>query len=212
MEENLDAFLKEIDSAEKEFTTYVKWLLSVTGNELYPMDRYTIGMVNRSLSLTYGFNTLLRSDNFMAAAHLVRPYLDTYLRYYAAWLVADPNEFALDVIKGGVIKKMKDKNGAKMSDLHLKNEASKDHEWMSSVYETSSGFIHFSSKHILTSLRVLNAKDGTIAGKVGKYDLFVPNESKVEAAKCMLEITNSLFGLMTEWYEARKNPTVKEDQ
>ncbi len=102
--------LAHLESSEEAFKDLSKQMME-PGQDLFPLDMLAIGVINRSLSLLTGFATLIRANNYIAAAHLTRPHLDNFLRFYAAWLVDKPHDFAMDVMKGVRIDKLKDKDG-----------------------------------------------------------------------------------------------------
>ncbi|WP_208734739.1 hypothetical protein, partial [Corallococcus praedator] len=118
--------------------------------------------MNRTLSLIDGYITLTRGENFLAAAHLIRPNLDNYLRFHAAWLVSDPHDFAGRIMSGEHVRKMKDKTGAKMTDAYLVSTLKDEHDWLERVYEETSGFVHLSRQHVISSLRYSERDGGVI--------------------------------------------------
>src|SRR5690349_15408738 len=118
MKQLIDKRLEQIDSFENNFKELTKQMIS-PGQDLFPLDMLAVGVINRSLSLLTGFTTLVRSNNYIAAAHLARPHLDNYLRFYAAWLVSEPHEFAMEVMRGKRIDKLKDRTGKHLRDAYL---------------------------------------------------------------------------------------------
>lgn len=139
---------------------------------------------------------LIKSANYVTAAHLVRPHLDNYLRLYAAWLVDNPQDFAKQVWAGTLVLKIKDKNGAPMTDAHLKSKAVKDYPWMEDVYNETSGFVHFSDKHIANATSLSKEKERTLETCISETDNNVTNQSKLEAILCMIEISNCIAQLI----------------
>jgi hypothetical protein len=174
-----------------------------SGEGVYALDFYVTGILNRSLSLLYGYETLLLSSNFVAAAHLVRPYLDSYLRLSSAWLVDDPHDFAKEVWKGVAVRKIRDKDGKLMSDAYLKSKAVVDFPWMGDVYDETSGFIHFSNKHVGNATRP-GKKELTFTTYIGKTDNEVSDVSRIEAVACMIEISNAIARLIYGWIETKR--------
>lgn len=197
--------LDKIDLLEVQFQDYAKQMM-LPDSDLFLLDIYVIGIINRALSLTSGFSTLVRKHNFIAASHLVRPYLDTYLQFFAVWQVPDINKFVLDVMNGVRIDKLKDRNGVLLSDTHLVTLASTDYEWMLNVYKETCKFIHFSKKHIFTSSKLKDPDSKIIEGRVSKYDKYVSDESRHEAVQCMLEISMAIFKLLEGWIWTKNNP------
>jgi hypothetical protein len=202
--------LDHLVSSEDAFKALSQQMME-PGEDLFPLDMLAVGVINRSLSLLTGFATLIRDDNYIAAAHLTRPHLDNFLRFYAAWLVDKPHDFAMNVMKGCRIDKLKDRNGKLLRDSHLIEVASKEFPWMQNVYRETSGFIHLSKKHIFTSTSIKDKEKQTVEFRISKEDKYVPNESKLEAIECMIEITNCIIKLIEGWIWTKRNPDELEE-
>lgn len=207
--------LEQIDNFEQTFKELSKQMMA-PGQDLFPLDMLAIGVINRSLSLLSGFTTLIRSKNYIAASHLVRPHLDNFLRFHAAWLVNEPHEFAMQVMKGTRIDQLKDRKGKKMRDSYLVEIASIQYPWIQNVYKETSGFIHLSKKHVFTSTILKDKEERTVEFRVSKEDKYVPDEAKLEAAECVIEITNCIILLIEGWIWSKSNPekleALKEQQ
>ncbi|MCG9900818.1 MAG: hypothetical protein MH132_12505 [Hydrotalea sp.] len=197
--------LDHLESFEEAFKDLSKQMTE-PGQDLFPLDMLAIGVINRSLSLLTGFATLIRDNNYIAAAHLTRPHLDNFLRFYASWLVDKPHDFAMDVMNGVRIDKLKDRDGKLLRDSHLVEVASKEYPWIQNVYKETSGFIHLSKKHIFTSTAIKEKKERTVEIRIGKKDKYITEESKVEAIECMIEITNCIIKLLEGWIWTKRNP------
>lgn len=108
----LSKCLKKLSYFEDKFKALAAAMMQA-GNGLYPIDFYVSGIVTRSLSLIYGFETLIESKNYLSAAHLVRTLLDNYLRLSALWLVTEPHKVATQVWEGSSLNKISDRDGKK---------------------------------------------------------------------------------------------------
>jgi hypothetical protein len=197
--------LDHLDSFENVFKDLSKQMM-LPGQDLFPLDMLAVGVINRSLSLIAGFTTLIRHGNYIASAHLTRPHLDNYLRFHAAWLVSDPHDFAIKVMGGTRIDKLKDRTGKNLRDSYLVEVASVDYPWIENVYKETSGFIHLSKKHVFTSTTIKDKEERTVEFCVSKEDKYVPDESRLEAAECMIEITNCIIILLEGWIWTKSNP------
>ena len=206
MTEESNAELKSLFDLDAKIIFLGKTMLQ---GDIYPMDYLAGTVLNRSLSLVHGYNTLARSENFLSAAHLIRPNLDTYLRFRAAWLVDDPHDFATRIMNGEHIKKMKDRNGAKMTDAHLVACFKDDNPWIESTYEDASGFIHLSRQHALSSLR--STPDGVMQGVISRNDHFIPESWKIEATKRMSLITMLICKFINSWIVTKNGGNRNED-
>lgn len=159
---------------------------------VYPMDILANAILNRSASLIDGFVLLIKENNYICAGHLVRIHLDSLLRLSAAWMVEKPNEFALKILNGEQINKIKDKDGNLMTDKHLVKALSSDYPWIENVYKESSGFIHLSYKHFYMSTGLETKESNVLELSISKKDRFVPDISRIEAIEAMIEITNCI--------------------
>ncbi len=190
-----DAHLKEGEAITKAF-----------GGAVYPFDLLTFAVLNRSMSLVSGFITLMRSDNFVASAPLIRLQLDNFLRFGAGWLACDPHKFATAILKGIFVKNLKTRDGKKMTDRFLVNHFSKEYDWISSVYNNTSGYIHLSEKHMFVNVTDVNSKERTSTYKISDRDEHLPEEIKVEAIKAFVDITKLVLNRAYSWRCTKENP------
>ena len=94
-----------------------KYMLMNT--DLFPMDFLGIVVLHRSLHLIYGFASLIDSRNLVAAAPFLRLQVDSAIRFAAAWLVEQPHAFAMKILEGTPVRKMKAQTGELMTDRYL---------------------------------------------------------------------------------------------
>ena len=181
-------------------------VMKAFGGAVYPFDLLTLGVLNRSMSLTSGFAILMRAENYLAAATLVRPQLDNFLRYAAAWLVADPHAFATQILRGTPVKKQKTANGALMTDRCLVDHFKKDHAWMERVYNETSGFIHLSEKHLLMNVTETDGPNGRATFSISDKHSHVPREMRAEAVMAFGEITRLVLHRVYSWRISKENP------
>lgn len=197
----LNAFKILLKSFEHRYLLMAK-TSKVPGSNLFHLDYYFDGVYSRALSLLEGFIVLLESRNFMAASHLVRPYLDNFLRLFAAWLVKDPHEFANEVMKGKKVEEFFDKENEKqaLKDWYLRNKASESYPWISEVYKQTSGYIHFSSKHIYNPIVKVDIENATVGTYLTKFDSeTVTDINRIEAVLVMIEISNCILDYAYGW-------------
>ena len=176
------------------------------GGAFYPFDILSFAVLNRSMSLTSGFITLMRNDNFIAAAPLIRVQLDNYLRYAAGWLVSNPHEYVVKILSGEHIRDIKTKKGKRMRDKFLVDEFSKEYKWIKSVYENTSGYIHLSDKHMLINITELDSKQRAATYKISDKDEYMPEKFKVEAVMAFTEITKLILHRAYSWRCTKDTP------
>lgn len=197
-------FLERLRLFDEKFRRMASWMIR-SGNGSYALDYYISGILNRSLSLIYGFETLIVSRNFIAAAHLVRPHLDNYLRLNAAWLSKKPHDFAYKVWMGEQVGNIKDRDGNLMRDKYLKEKATERYPWMKNVYDETSGFVHFSAKHIRNATSFVKRQDEYFLQTfIGKTDNDVSNEHKIEAIIGMIETCNAIADAVFGWIDTKR--------
>jgi hypothetical protein len=194
-------FLEQMEHRLREYALR----LAVRGTNIMPLDMLGIGVAKRAMSLIYGFATLLKSQNFIAAAHLVRPHLDNYLRLNAIWLVDKAQDFALKILKGERMDRLEDRAGTKLKDWYLLQQAEKDEPWMKPVYEATSGFVHLSSKHIFHAMEI-DLQQKKVELFLTTIDRAVGIDAKLEGVECMIHITTCVqFLLYTMGSSREKN-------
>ncbi|WEA01709.1 hypothetical protein [Mucilaginibacter sp. SJ] len=116
----------------------------------------------------------------------------------------DPHGFATEVWKGNPIRKIRDTDGKFMTDSYLKEKATIDYPWIADVYEATSGFIHFSDKHIANATTLTKGKESSLTTFIGKVDNQVYYESKIEATIGMIEISNCIAKQVFGWIETKR--------
>jgi len=197
---------KEIDFLESKEKRLIEIATKLNSGKFYPLDFLSNAVINRSLKLIFGFTTLLKDENFIAASHLVRCHLDNIIRFSASWLVEDPHDFATKVIDGVKIDSLKDKKGELMKDWYLRNLLNDEYPWITNVYKESSGYIHFSSKHIFSTIHSLDSENRTMQFSFSKKDVDIDMTLKIEVVHCMGEITDILLDYLNGWHYTKENP------
>jgi hypothetical protein len=203
-----EQLLTEIDNKSKAIINLGKQLTAITP-KMETFDIFLIAALNRTVNISKAYTTLIRDNNFIAAAPLIRINIDTLLRLYASIISEyDRNTFASKVIGGELIKKMK-LNGTKqnLSDFLLYTELSKIHgmNWVTEIYKAGSSFVHFEKSHIFSSLKVTDNKNRIINMSIGFHDSFIPESEKLGSAVWMNKIVDSIINQAQIWmYEKAK--------
>lgn len=131
---------------------------------------FLYGVAKRTLAQAEGFRAMEDARNATVAASLVWLQLDSLLRLYALWWVEDSDRFGQDVLGGAQINKLKAANGAVMTDAWLYRRLATEIGWIETVYRESSGFVHFSGRHILAVMQPRNDDEEESAGIVLNLD------------------------------------------
>lgn len=118
-------------------------------------DMYLLGIARRALANSQAFKKCVEDRNGLVAAALVRLQLDTVLRLYALYWVADPEDFAARVFAGEQVDRIKAADGKQMKDRYLIDKIKDRNPWAEAVYKNTSGLIHFSDRHIHSAIRLI---------------------------------------------------------
>jgi len=206
---NSDQIRIKIEKLRKDSITLIELgneMFSADGGSLYPFDIFVCSVLHRSLNLTIGFCDLLDKRNIISAGPLLRLQIDNCLRLYAGFIVRDPHQFAIDVLGGKQISSLKDKNGKVMKDHYLVEQLSSDSPWIKGVYRETSGYIHFSEKHIFNSVRATNEANTNIEMRIAKEDPNIPDELYHEVIDAFVYSTELLIKYIKGWIYTKDNP------
>jgi hypothetical protein len=197
-----EQLLTEIDNKSKAIINMGKQLTAITTN-METFDFLLIAALNRTVNISKAYTTLIRDNNFIAAAPLVRINIDTLLRLYASIISEfDRNTFASKVMGGEIIKKMKlNGTGIKLDDRTLYLELSKIEgmEWVTDIYKAGSSFVHLEKSHIFSSLKIADDKERIVNMTIGFHDAFIPESEKFGSAVWMNKIIDSIIQQAQIW-------------
>lgn len=205
MHHDLERRISHIEGLTDLHLSLLAEMLKADGGKMFPLDMLASAAVKRSMALCAGFSSLVRSRNYTCSASLLRLQIDSCLRFFAAFIVEKPHDFAHEVFRGKPIRKMKDRDGNLLTDRHLVDTLGKKYEWMPRVYEATSGFIHLSERHIFTVFQATEG-EGNVSLSVGAKDEDIPIELWVELADGFLASTDALFEYLKGWTITKQNP------
>jgi len=200
---NLEKTLFKLEASKKSFMDLTKEMLEAADGNLYLLDFFILGIVKRSILLSTGFCQLIKQDNFLSAAPLVRLHLDNLLNVHAAFISSNPHEFSENKIRGERTSKMKDEKGAFMTDTYLADSLSKKEEtkWVINLYRESSKFIHISDKHIFSTMEE-SSEDGYMNFLISDKQN-IPEKSIIEATEAMISISEQILRHLAGWIQAK---------
>jgi hypothetical protein len=200
--------LESLESLTEEHYAVGRDMTNAHGGGLYGFDLLAYAVLNRSVAQIRGFCHLIREKNILCAGALLRLQLDTLIRFYAAWLVEDPHEFAMRVLEGTRVRDLRDRDGKRMVDAHLVEQLGNDFHWVPAVYERSSGYVHLSAVHVHAAVFAdLDTPDeGVIHMKVSGEDRALPDELYVEAISAFQAATRALLDFVNGWAYTKANP------
>lgn len=191
--------LREVDQFQVDLA---KSIMEADGGALYSEDFLYLAALNRSRSNIDAFICLLERKNFIGAIPFIRMQLDSVLRLYALLLVDDPSALSHELLKGQSINKKKTRSGDKLHDGYLRDEVAKKEPWIKKVYESGSGFIHLSEKHIF-SLFTDQEERGSFQIAIGPAQKHIDEEKWIEAVAAMSHITELVISLCRGWAQRK---------
>jgi len=194
--------IKLLDLAQKMFSAY--------GGSLYPVDLLAIGAIKRIISMSGGIKLLVNEFNMICARSLLRLQIDTALRFFAVFLVKKPHDFAMKILGGEQINRMKDSSGERLTDAYLVSKLASEHTWLPTVYKNLSGYVHFSDQHLFSPIQNINEKTGTIEYVIREKDTKYPKLSWVEVIDCFNEATDIFIKYLEGWIFTKSNPEIVE--
>jgi hypothetical protein len=179
------------------------------GEAMYGMELLAAGALNRSKAHIAGFTQLVQAKNLICAGALLRLQLDTALRFHAAFLVEQPHEFAIAVLRGERVRDLKDRNGKKMTDGHLVAKLGQEFSWVPRVYERTSGYVHLSATHLLSAMGPTEGSEDSersMTIKISAEDKSLPDWIYIEAVDAFRAATDIFLRYVRGWVFTKANP------
>lgn len=198
--EKLSNLLCWIDDLSPRHLTLGKVMLESDYGRIYGMDLYTLGALNRSLDHIGGFGAALKNGSWLSAGALVRIQFDTAMRYFAAFLVDDPHQFAVEVLSGTMVRDIPDKTGRKMTDRYLSRKIGEKYRWFPDSYDRMSGYVHMSDIHMLAPIQASGDKTArTIGFEIGKMENCVSDRIYNSLTTTFKISTEIFLDLVEDW-------------
>lgn len=206
---------KDIDDLLENLEVLNKLLVQIGKNSIetkpgfYVFDIYVNGLLNRSVNLLRGFVSLMRDKNFIAAAPIVRLHLDSLLRLFAPQLINfNVDDFAMQVMKGISIRKIKDQENKNLTDSRLVEKLNQieGFDWVQNVYNTGNSFVHYSDQTIFASFKATGT-DRIVNFTIGQHDEFIPINEKHGSVYWMIKITEGIIFLTQNWINQKESYT-----
>jgi len=203
------AHLADMDKAHLELGVEMS---NAYGGALYGMDLLAFGALNRSKAHIAGFRTLIEAKNLICAGALLRLQLDTAMRFFAAFLVESPHDFALAVLDGKKVRDLRDRNNKALTDSYLVKKLGEEFQWVPSVYERTCGYIHLSSAHLMSAItpQYEEGESFQFKVKVSAEDKPLPASVYIEASDAFCATTEIFLSYIHGWVFTKANPQLVE--
>ena len=173
------------------------------GDRISYTDLVLLGIIQRSIEINKGFLNLMDQWNLLCAAPLIRLQIDSLLRLAYISSLNNPEEISEKIFKGEPINRIKDNEGNKLSDARLKDYARTSFPWIDEVYKNTSKFIHFSEKHIFSSIIKTNETDRTVHFVIGNGTRNAKEDDIAFYYDVMIQINEGLLTLITGIYNKK---------
>jgi hypothetical protein len=188
--------------AEEKFRRLVPKPGGVAIN-LRPLDLVMLAAVHRSRRLLEAAQMLCDSRNTIALDPLIRLQVDTLLRVNAVQHEKDPGAVEIALCTGETVRKLKTLDGKKMYDKELVDRLNNDLPWTREIYEKYCDAVHFSTDHLVQSLREAFLAPSEI-GTDGKTHKQFVDERLCEAVSHLLMVTEPIVVAAMGYLEARR--------
>jgi hypothetical protein len=186
-------------------------ILQADGCSIYPLDIIAIGVFQRSISLIKGFRAMVESGNALAAYPLLRIQLDTAMRFFAFSLVDDHMALHLHLMEDKPLRDFPGREGRKLSDRYLHEKLSQHYPWVTKVYETTSGYVHFSGRHLAATVVGTGPDEGKIRWHIGYNGPIWPEEARLEAVHTFMNATQALSELGIAYLREKRGFSSADD-
>jgi len=197
--------IRHLLSSRNDHLELYERMLSADCGRLFGPDFVAQATLHRSLSLINGFVLMVKNRNFMCALPLLRLQVDSLIRLYSLTLVDDTNPVVSALFKGTPLRKVKSRNGERMTDAYLHQQASKLWPWVSKVYQWASQFVHFSAPIVTAPVERIDESSGAFLTCVGNGGREWREDEMLEALNIFDAATRALLGLIKSWIEKKES-------
>lgn len=192
----------EINQRFEEVDKQLQELFAVfNGDIIFPCSYFVGSIITRTRANNQGFLDLIKAKNHICALALIRLQIDNCILLYQAQLVDDPDDFFKYIANG---KDAYNYNGNKKKKINFHESKivkalNYKYEGIQSLYKSSSGFIHFSSKHISSSYKQEFKKDGLNLYINEHFTVFYSDKDYKAVYNTMLYVNEVVLDLLHYW-------------
>lgn len=193
-----DELLVERVKLARSMDEHLDVVTEVLSSDLYPLDLYLTGALQRSYHLVEGFLLAWDHWNVIVAAPLVRFQIDSLVRAVYLCQRRDSDDVVREVMGGKALRSLRDPvSGKKLTDAHLVAEAGALYEWLPPVYEVSNEWVHLSDRHIFNAWQ--NGEGMTLLGRFPMPTGDIPVRFWQELIGAMAQATGDLLAICSGW-------------
>lgn len=176
-------------------------VLEVDDGNLYATDILVTTMLQRTFGVLDALIDAVDAFNLHAAAPLLRLQLDTLFRAHYLATCGDSDDVSMKILAGTQFRHLRDSANKPLTDARLKELAAEIHPWAGAVYDQTSGWVHLSVNHMMTTIRAGEGDSFQIRVPLPR-DL-VPETLWIEILEAARRATEEFFAWVELW-EANK--------
>lgn len=202
--EQLSAAIEQLSALNSEYLAGAQRFMHA-GKGLFTLDLMAMAVTNRALSLSAAYATLAQSENYLAAASLIRLQLDNALRFFASTLVTDTTAFAWHYLNGKEIRDYTDGQGNKLTDNFLARQLDTLFPGVYQLYREACGYVHLSDRHLLPTIAHPEDTSENTTEKGMRFAMQISTtggfslEDKIEFSTTMLEVSKLVLIVIEQW-------------
>lgn len=172
---------------------------TITANQgaVYNPDLIVMAMLQRSYGIVDALVDAVDTYNMHAAAPLLRLQLDTLVRAHYVASCPDADDLTSRLLRGEQFRRIKDAEGKNLTDARLQELAAGVHAWVGPVYRETSGWVHFSVRHMAATTQV--GEDNDIFMGVPLRPTVLPESLWSEVYGAAIRATEELFDYARGW-------------
>lgn len=175
--------------------------ITFNGNIMFPCSYFIGSIITRTRANNQGFMDLIKAKNHICALAFIRLQIDNCILLYQAQLVDDSDDFFQYIANG---KDAYNYNGNKKKKINFHESKivkalNYKYEGIQSLYKSSSGFIHFSSKHISSSYKQEFKEDGLNLYINEHFTVFYSDKDYKAVYNTMLYVNEVVLDLLHYW-------------
>ena len=187
----------------------IKLAAGMIGETLFSEDLFFGAAADRCIRLLDGFCIMLKERNLTCAGVLLRMQMDNCMRTYAAFIAEDKKAVVDCILNGDPIKNLKDKEGKKMTDGHLKDKVTELDKQFAGVYDQASGYVHLSEKAFFQTVEKVD-DDGEFCFNYGHPLPEKRNDPLLESAVAYIHFVKLQFRMLQAVADSKQRYDAKE--
>lgn len=198
--ESVENLLAKLGQLKDQVTQQLVSAWTADEDRIFSTDLVALGVARRTYALVDGFVALVRQKNPLCCGALLRLQLDTAMRFYACWLVDKPEEVASAFLDDKNLSEISSRDGRYLKDSYLHRELSKQYgDWVSRVYRSTSGFVHFTGRAMFDASTDHDAATGRESASLQGPGRTWTEPEMVEMVSAFVESVGITVNLLYSW-------------